>query len=327
MIYYLSISFLVQSSIVIFFEVVPIISSVTTDTSNLILNILHNVILIIIIYLRNQKKIKEKIVFDQSILDYFVYLKVIFLTVFAYQVVNLIILLLENLFSLFDPNFTLISPYDSFLSNTIDILLFGVLVLSFGPIFEELLYRFITKQYSDSKIKYSYIIFSSIIFASIHLPANLLNGSIYYTIFHFFVAFSLGILLVIVYDKFGLIPAILFHSIWNGINLISQIISIGNDVRLIAIFDISTMCIMIIVSLYLIYSYIKGSWRISLEKLSLNLLQGLSIFLNTIIIVLFIFLPYLSYLLSPDLRFLYFIVLLIFYCYIIIEFENKVILE
>jgi membrane protease YdiL (CAAX protease family) len=117
------------------------------------------------------------------------------------------------------------SPYDEYFADPIITSFFALLVILIGPIFEEIIFRkqiFGILEHSSSS-KLNIIITSSIIFTLTHLPADLVNGSLRYTFEHLFVIFFLGIVLGTIFNLYGLKYAILFHSLWNSMELVFQL--------------------------------------------------------------------------------------------------------
>ncbi len=123
----------------------------------------------------------------------------------------------------FPPSFS--SPYDDYLGNPSNAIIFSFLVIIIGPIFEEIVFRKHICCFLESNIssKLFIIILSGIIFSLNHLPADLLNGSFRFTLEHLYVVFILGLVLGVIYYNYGLFYSILFHSLWNSFTFLIQI--------------------------------------------------------------------------------------------------------
>jgi membrane protease YdiL (CAAX protease family) len=120
---------------------------------------------------------------------------------------------------------SLSSPYDGYFGNPLNMIIFSILVILVGPVFEEIIFRQHISSFLESNIssKIFVIFLSGIIFSMNHLPADLLNGSVRFTIEHLYVVFILGIVLGVIYYKYGLLYSIIFHSLWNTFSFLAQI--------------------------------------------------------------------------------------------------------
>ena len=116
------------------------------------------------------------------------------------------------------------SPYDEYFSSTLNSFLFALLVSIIAPIFEEVLFRqqvlFFLEEIVESKAVLVSI--GGIIFSLNHLAADLINGSLRYTIEHLYVVLVLGIVLGVVFYRFGLVYSIILHSLWNMFSFLIQ---------------------------------------------------------------------------------------------------------
>lgn len=117
-----------------------------------------------------------------------------------------------------------VSPYDNYFVDPSTTALFTILIVFIGPLFEELIFRhhFISFLNSSNDSQVSVLVMNGLIFSLTHLPADLQYGSLRFTIEHLTLVFLLGITLGIIYLRFGLIFAIIFHSLWNSFSLIAQ---------------------------------------------------------------------------------------------------------
>ncbi len=152
-------------------------------------------------------------------------LLLIILFLVALALLELSIRLIEFILDSFSVSPAHSSPYDNYFANPFITVLFSVLVIFIGPLFEEIIFRqhvisFINRRISS---KISVILLSSIIFSFNHLPADIQNGSFRFTIEHLFVVFFLGVVLGLIYLRYGLFYAVFFHSLWNTFSLLAQI--------------------------------------------------------------------------------------------------------
>jgi hypothetical protein len=182
--------------------------------------------------------------------------------------------ILDSILDFIDIPSTVTSPYDTYFIDPYITTMFAILVIFIGPIFEEVIFRhhFIS-------------ILGSNIFSLTHLPADFLYGSLRFTIEHLTVVFFLGIVLGIIYFRFGLIYAIFFHSLWNLFSMIAQLSITHNQfeqfLNLILLIGYFLLVITLIILLYRLFTYkrnelteffqFKKQFGIS-ELLSLNFL-------------------------------------------------------
>jgi len=127
------------------------------------------------------------------------------------------------------------TPYDIYFIDPVNIIIFLVLAVIAGPIFEELVFRRFTISLlsSQSQSNIFVVSVSALIFGISHTLADLLEGSLRYTILHFVVTFSLGIVLAIIFLRWGLKIAILFHSIWNMYSFASYMLDLNGYTELL----------------------------------------------------------------------------------------------
>ncbi len=120
-----------------------------------------------------------------------------------------------------------VSPYDTFFLSPINIVLFTILAVLVGPILEELIFRrlIIVILLAHSKSKAFIIVISALIFGISHLPADILEGTLRYAILHLAATFIIGIILGMVFLKWGLKYSIAIHSLWNIFSLIAQLLA------------------------------------------------------------------------------------------------------
>ena len=128
------------------------------------------------------------------------------------------------------------SPYDEFFENSIVTAIFFFLVVIIGPLFEEIVFR----QYVCSFLEFTInskrliIIVSGVFFSLNHLAADSINGSLRYTIEHLYVIFVLGLVLGIIYYKYGLKFSVIFHSLWNSFTFFTQFQNFLPDLDLLS---------------------------------------------------------------------------------------------
>ncbi|MFW9777348.1 MAG: type II CAAX prenyl endopeptidase Rce1 family protein [Candidatus Heimdallarchaeota archaeon] len=122
------------------------------------------------------------------------------------------------------------TPYDIFFLDQVNILLFIILAGLVGPIFEELVFRryaismLLIQLRSDEFV----VITSALIFSLIHLPGDLQIGSLRYIILHLSVTFILGLILGMVYLRWGFSYAVVFHGAWNIFSVIISLASLAD---------------------------------------------------------------------------------------------------
>ncbi len=128
-----------------------------------------------------------------------------------------------------------ISPYDIYFFEPVNIFLFLALAVIAGPIFEELVFRRFTVSLLSSQSQSNIFIVSvsALIFSLSHTMSDLLEGSLRYTILHFIVTFSLGIVLAMIFLRWGLKIAIVFHSTWNMFSFVSYLLNLNGFIELL----------------------------------------------------------------------------------------------
>jgi membrane protease YdiL (CAAX protease family) len=191
------------------------------------------------------------------------------------------------------PSFS--SPYDDYLGNPSNAIIFAFLVMCIGPIFEEIVFRKHVSYFLESNIssKLFVIFLTGVIFSLNHLPADLLNGSFRFTLEHLYVVFILGLVLGVIYYNYGLFYSILFHSLWNSFTFLTQNENLIPDPVLLSnlLFVLGLISIIILPGI-IVYkekekvTNMKNSLcdRLSSKKLSL------SVFTNTLAIITYEFL-------------------------------------
>ena len=247
------------------FEIVP--NTSVYVLFNLILMIVSNVILITIIskwlpipyqkdpYAKNRNQI---LVF------------LVFYLIASISFIEILVTILDFGLDMIGVGPSQVSPYDDFFTTPFNILTFSILAIFFGPIFEELIFRRFTistlLKHCQSKI---YVVFiSALIFSLSHTSTDILEGSFRYTILHIAVTFVLGLVLGVIFLRYGLRYAITFHSLWSIFSLIIQILII-ND--LLALVDLIVLLIVIIATIYTAFTIYQHRYSIkkSISKITL----------------------------------------------------------
>lgn len=160
-----------------------------------------------------------------------------------------------------DPSLS--SPYDDFFINPLNILTFTILATIIGPIFEELVYRHFTisTMLKQCQSKFFVVFTSALIFSLSHTAANLLE-SLRYAILHLIVTFSIGIVLGIIFLRWGLKYAIIFHSLWNIFSLIVELLIIFDGQELIDLILLVSMAITFILTVFFLFLFRSSLVRI-----------------------------------------------------------------
>ncbi len=190
-----------------------------------------------------------------------------------------------------DPSLS--SPYDNFFLTPLNILIFAILVTTIGPIFEELVFRrfTISMMLKQCQSRVLVVFTSALIFSLSHTATNLLE-SFRYAILHMVATFIIGIILGIIFLRWGLKFAIIFHSIWNTFSLIVQLLIIYDLSKII---DLMLAFFMITTFIFIAYFFFK--FRTSLRRtISDTVLptksEFLLLFTNFILIITYeLFLP------------------------------------
>ena len=205
---------------------------------------------------------------ERSFFSYILLLLLLLIT--SISVIEIVVAIMDFGLDLIHVDPTLASPYDEYFSTPLNLLAFTILVTIFGPIFEELIFRRYTisimlNYYQDSK--FLVICVSAMIFSLSHTAINVVR-SVRYAILHMFASFILGMILAIIFLRWGLKYAIFFHSFWNAYSLIVQLLINDGAVQLvdqiISLFAIITL----ILAIYLAFRSrsILGSIKVNLPS-------------------------------------------------------------
>ncbi|WP_455463114.1 CPBP family glutamic-type intramembrane protease [Candidatus Hodarchaeum mangrovi] len=181
------------------------------------------------------------------------------------------------------------TPYDVYFKDTFSLIAFICLILLIGPLLEEIIYRFfivtILQKVSDSWFTSSII--SAFIFSLSHTLVDLIESSLRYTFLHLLTTFLLGIVLSLIFIKWGLIPAVLFHSLWNGYSLFSQLLIINNLVTVLDLILIVFFLFTILTAIIMLFRYFS-ILNVKKIKFSTSIHQLMLIILNLFMIIIFL---------------------------------------
>jgi membrane protease YdiL (CAAX protease family) len=278
-------------SIIFYFFLPGEISSETntiSELSLLFIIILSNLFMIVIItkilpFFETKEKFHQK-----KPINYF---KLIMVLIFAISFVELFTSLLNLVLDFVGISSSISTPYDDFFGDPLIILVFTMLIISVGPIFEELVYRkyIISAMSSISNTKPLIIFASALIFAFSHTVADIFEGSLRYTLLHFSAVLILGIILGIIYTFWGLKSAIIFHSSWNFFSLAVQILADNNYIRMVDLIILLFIGISLLSLIVTIYANRIGFKMLYLKTICPSGKNSLLILLNFIIISLYVF--------------------------------------
>ena len=184
-------------------------------------------------------------------------------------------LIITSIIEKFYPNISTSSPYDQiFPQNSsysyFNLFLVFILVCIFAPILEEMIFRRILIPLLEGSkvISTSFaVVISAAVFAFIHSEADLLDGSVYFTIVHFTSAFILGLGLASVYVTTRNVKYnIFYHSLNNALALGGTVIvayygtdpnNISNVTILYGLFLIAFLLIGVLILVYYIFNLKK----------------------------------------------------------------------
>ncbi|MHA1214460.1 MAG: lysostaphin resistance A-like protein [Candidatus Hodarchaeales archaeon] len=224
--------------------------------------------------------------------------------------IEVIMLVSDLFFDLLKLNPAMTSPYDMFFENDMMIILFSLLALIIGPLFEEIIYRFmilslINNQWNSLSKS---IIISALIFTFSHTLIDILEASLRYILLHFIVIFILGLLLGYIFLNWGLKAAVIFHSLWNLYSLIIQFLSINYDQQVLD----NISLILSLMAIFTIIFFLKGKWRLTIKQLKtfkMDIHEILFPVLNLLIVVVYqVLIPIIIYLIFGDVFLSFFVV-------------------
>ncbi len=221
----------------------------------------------------------------------FSYFKLIIVLISAITIIEILTTIINLILDFIGISSLQKTPYDDFFGDPITIIVFTFLIVSVGPIFEELLYRKYTisimSELTNSKTLI--IIVSALIFAISHTAADIMEGSLRYALLHSFAVIILGIILGIIYNYWGLRGAIIFHSLWNFFSLIAQLLVNNSLISLLDLILSIFVGISILSSIVTIYTIRRQIKRL-FQKISVPTLND-SVFIlsNFSIIIIYLF--------------------------------------
>ncbi|PWI48779.1 hypothetical protein CEE45_05160 [Candidatus Heimdallarchaeota archaeon B3_Heim] len=202
------------------------------------------------------------------------------------------ITLIDNILDYFAVPPSHSSPYDVYFANPLVTILFSLLVIIIGPLFEEIIFRQHVISFLEGRIssKVSVILLSSAIFSLNHLPADLQNGSFRFTIEHLFVVFFLGVVLGLIFYRYGLLYAVFFHSFWNSFSLLAQLETSASEITvfldfLLLIAFILTIILSIFVLVKFKYAFFKFLTKVRNIKIFTK--ENALLLTNSVIIITF----------------------------------------
>ena len=212
----------------LFFPEINQEDTIISDTVNLLIIIISNLIFILILTKYSPYKFNNRNTGKRNLTKL---LTIIGVFVLSISFLELSLTLFNHFFDQLSIPPSLSSPYDDYLGNPVNAIIFSFLVIFIGPVFEEIIFRRYISSFLELNISSkTFVIFlSGIIFSLNHLPADLLNGSFRFTIEHLYVVFILGLVLGFIYYKYGLLYSIVFHSLWNTFSFLTQIENVLPD--------------------------------------------------------------------------------------------------
>lgn len=217
----------------------------------------------------------------------------------VYIINNYIFIAVFNIFNLVPQSgYSGILLNSTHVRNPLNVIIYYLPLIIGAPVFEELLYRRILIPMLEKRgmAPFTAIVASSIVFAIVHLPNDLVNGNLYGGIIHclgvFYISISLGIIYILTRN---ILFPIIIHSLVNFISFSGPLINTLENEILFLIYNIVVISIAIMgigVIIYSVWRYFKRKstdWVILLKKRSPhNLRPGLIVFLLIGIISAFI---------------------------------------
>ncbi|MFX0205205.1 MAG: lysostaphin resistance A-like protein, partial [Candidatus Hodarchaeota archaeon] len=148
-----------------------------------------------------------------------IFLLLLLLIVFI-SIIEIVVTIIDFGLNLIHVDPSIASPYDEYFSTPLNLLAFMILITIFGPILEELIFRryTISTMLNQCQSKFLVVCTSALIFSLSHTATNLATN-VRYAVLHFFATFILGIVLAIIFLRWGLKYTIIFHSFWNFYSL------------------------------------------------------------------------------------------------------------
>ncbi|MFX0014243.1 MAG: type II CAAX prenyl endopeptidase Rce1 family protein [Candidatus Hermodarchaeota archaeon] len=222
----------------------PIFSS----TISLLIMLVSSTLLIIIIVKMLPFSLQEVSIERPHTFNRFLLLLILIVSI---SIIEIIVTLVDFGLNLINLDPSLSSPYDDYFTTPITILAFAFLAIIIGPVFEELVFRrfaisTMLKQYQSKSVA---VCTSALIFSLAHTVTNL-SVSLRYAILHLISTFILGIVLGIIFLRWGLKYAIVFHSGWNAFSLLVQILILSEAMQIIDLIIVLFICITTVFAFY-----------------------------------------------------------------------------
>jgi membrane protease YdiL (CAAX protease family) len=257
------------------------------NSLNLIIVILSNLIFLNILI---RKFPRPKVINRESRKSIYAIKSVIILFFFSILFLEISLVVFEVFLDFFSVPPVRTSPYDEYFSSTLNSFLFALLVTVIAPIFEEFLFRRHVLSYLEEIVQSKPILvfIGGIVFSLNHLPADLINGSLRYTIEHLYVVLFLGIILGVIFYRYGLLYSILLHSLWNTFSFLMQIEQ--DFPEIIFVFNFALIFGLFIIFLSLVFFIYN--FRENIHSLRRNLVGNLrldtdriSLFQNVVLLI------------------------------------------
>ncbi|MFX0067067.1 MAG: lysostaphin resistance A-like protein [Candidatus Hermodarchaeota archaeon] len=233
-----------------------------------------------------------------SIPNFFRTILVICFTFFFVFIFNLFVAYVVPLLDLpFEHSYESLIPEDSTLFSNPSTLFFYFFGLTIGAgVFEELLYRRMLIPLLEERgmAPFTAVLASTLVFAFIHVPNDLINGTLTYAVTHFLgvclIGFAAGTVYILTRN---IIYSMIVHAFMNSVSIISVFLSSTNNFALLSVFDLVILGIigigMCMIG-YVVWTYLKnpttGWFSLIKEQSSIKILPGLVGFLGMSIVVL-----------------------------------------
>lgn len=246
--------------------------------------LISTVILIVVISKLFQLSFQKK-VFDKNKIS--IPLLLVPLLMASIATIEIILTIIDQILDFINVDPSLSSVYDEYFSSPLNIFTFFILIAIIGPIFEELIFRYLTistmLKHSQSNILL--VCASALVFSISHTLADLIDGSVRYAILHVAATIILGIILAVIFLQWGLKYSIIFHSFWNIYSFIGQLLTLNGFPELLEAIGLVCIIITIILGFYLLY-FFKKSLKKPMLKISLPTRSEFSLILVNSIFIL-----------------------------------------
>jgi len=252
----------------------------------LIISITSSLLMIFCLEMWYQKKIQKSLFSSAKSMNI---VSLFLILIISITLIEILILFTDLILNIFDLEPITSTPYDVYFKDSLSLLAFICLILFIGPLLEEIIYRFfivtILQKASDSWFTSSII--SALIFGLSHTLIDLIESSLRYTFLHLLTTFLLGIVLGLIFIRWGLIAAVLFHSLWNGYSLFTQLLLMNN---LAHILDLTFIAFFLLTILTVIIMFFRYFSILNIKKIRIktDIRQLMLIILNLFVIILFL---------------------------------------